>query len=153
MASTSSFGPAHSVVKWRRRPLIGPAHAHSLDASSPRKIVGKNQTEQDPIQRDCPPPFRDRLSPGPPLGTCHWSIVRVFRSSSPKMGGWHVFSLPLSGRSVGAGSEGGESKERRRLLIHHHRMNTGLPATPSDTHLTSDYQTTWLNMHLRGNLS
>ncbi len=113
MASTSSLGPAHSVVKWRRRPLIGPAQAHSLDASSPRKIVGKNPDRQDPIQRNCPPPFRDRLSLGPPRGTSHWSIVRVFRSSPPKMGRWHVFVHCLSqGARWGLVQRGGIKRKK-----------------------------------------
>ena len=44
----------------------------------------------------------------------------------------------------------GEGK-RRRLSVHHHCMNIVQPATPPDTrYVTSDYQTTWLNMHLRG---
>ena len=86
---------------------------------------------------------------GPPPGTRDWSIVRVW-SSSPPMGCRHVLLTDCQGAGWGL-IKRGEGK-RRRPSVHHHCMNTGPPATPSDTHVTSDYQTTWLNMHLREDL-
>ena len=77
---------------------------------------------------------------GPLPGTRDWSIVRVC-SSSPPMGCWHVW-LTGSVRALGGVLvKRGEGK-RRHLSVHHHCMNTGQPAIPPDTHVTSDYQTT-----------
>ena len=56
----------------------------------------------------------------------------------------------LSERWAGTRSERG--RKEKNLSVHHHRTNNEQPPTPPDTHVTSNYRTTWLNMHLMGDL-
>ena len=93
-------------------------------------------------------PFGAGLS-GPPPGIRDWSILRVLQPLSAN-GLLNVSLTDSQGAGWGLVRRG---EGRRKLLsVHHHCMNNGQPATPPDTHVTSDSQTTWLNMHLRGDL-
>ncbi len=96
MASTSSLGPAHGVVKWRRRPLIGPAHPHSLDASSPHKIVGKNPDRARSDPKELSSPFSVRALSRTTSGDLSLVHRPGFQKFSTKMGRWHVFVDCLS---------------------------------------------------------
>ena len=60
-------------------------------------------------------------------------------------------SLPLSARwaeSIVRREEG----RKKSLSVHHQCTNDEQPLTPPDTHVASIYRTTWLNMHLMGDL-
>ena len=107
-------------------------------------------TKADPRLTMQPVPFAFWGGPyGPPPGTRDWSIARDC-SIPPPMGRRHVLT---DRQSAGWGlAKRGAGRRRSCLSVHHHRMNTGQPATPPDTHVTSNYRTTWLNMHLRGDL-
>ncbi len=154
MSQDSSVLPELAASpKWRRRPLSAqPMHTASM---RPAPVGSSAKTQTDKIRSKGTVlllfetgSLSDHLGGrliGPSSG-----FLEVLHQKW--VAGTSLFTA--SPRALGGGwFRGGESKERRRLLVHHHRMNTGLPATPSDTHLTSDYQTTWLNMHLRGDLS
>jgi len=58
--------------------------------------------------------------------------------------------LPLPEHWAETPSERGTKK--KNLSVHHHCTNNKQPLTPPDTHVTSIYRTTWLNMHLMGDL-
>ena len=137
-----SAQPTHAAWQNGSDVLLSAQLTHAASVR-PAPVRSTAQERERTGQRNCFLTFRGgRFGPLP--GTRDWSMVRVC-SSSPPMGCWHVL---LTG-PVRVLVKRGEGK-RRRLSVHHHCMNTGPPATPSDTHLTSDYQTTWLNMHFRG---
>ena len=62
------------------------------------------------------------------------------------------FSRPLHLSERWAESPSERGTKKKNLLVHHHCTNNKQPLTPPDTHVTSIYRTTWLNMHLMGDL-
>jgi len=66
----------------------------------------------------------------------------------PRRSQSHLFASRPTGRGLVRRGKG----RKKKLSVHHHRTNNKQPLAPPGTHVTSIYRTTWLNMHLMGDL-
>ena len=108
------------------RPLAVPS---CLSFGSLFTKADRKHTQPSPVQPITPPRRSQSHLPFPALASLGHSLYE---------------------RWTGPHSERG--RKEKNLSVHHHRMNNEQPPTPPDTHVTSIYRTTWLNMHLMGDL-